>query len=82
MDGFTVDLGGRPLSHCVIGRGYCARYHTLLARLGEAMAREDLPPDKKKQFVYDARENVAVHLEVCEECSSYQKDLMEFLTCK
>lgn len=67
------------MGFCVIGNGFCARYHTLVGRLGEAMAREDLPPDKKKEAVAEARERVSVHVSVCDECQSYWKSLMAFL---
>ena len=58
------------MSCCAIGNGFCARRHTLVERLGEAMAREDLPPDRKKEAVAEARERVSVHVNVYDACQS------------
>lgn len=81
MDGFTVDLskGGQAVGFIAVGSGFCARYYTLVGRLGETKAREDLLPDKKKEAVAEARERVSIHVSVCDECQSYWKSLMAFL---
>lgn len=55
---------------CAIGNRFCAWRHTLVERWGEAMAREDLSPDKKKEAVAEACERVSGHVNVCDACQS------------
>ena len=79
MDHIAVELPNGKVLHFPVGKGYCRRYYTLLDRLGTAKLRTDLPADKLREAIADARENVTIHMQVCDECQSYWKELKTYV---